>query len=118
MHTSYRQKIYLPQSLTLFRSPTQSHFQFLFLYYNLLGWLLFSIPGSLRMLTNIFSSLIFTALFAYSLKTTPTVPGLSLYVSAIFSFLAAVFLKRHLDKETRDAAAGMVFRTTCLLLFS
>ena len=57
------------------------------------------ISGSLRMLTNIFSSLIFPALFAYSLKTHPANPGLSLYISALFAFLAAIFLKRHLDTE-------------------
>ena len=51
------------------------------------------------MLTNIFSSLIFPGLFAYSLKTAPFNPGLSLYVSAAFALAAAILFKRHLDAE-------------------
>ena len=51
------------------------------------------------MLTNIFSSLIFPALFAYSLKPTTFNPGLSLYVSAAFALAAAILFKRHLDEE-------------------
>ena len=64
------------------------------------------------MLTNIFSSLIFPALFAYSLNTNPKVPGISLYVSAGCALLAAYYLKVYLDSETHTLRSSVLDEST------